>query len=57
MSEFIPWNSQSLNDWTVKYAKGKFVDLEGHKTHYLEKGEGEPIVLIHGSKFLIKQAI
>lgn len=48
MSEFIPWNSQPLNDWTVKYGKGKFVDLEGHKTHYLEKGEGEPIVLIHG---------
>ena len=48
MSEFIPWNSQPLDDWATKYAKGKFVDLEGHKTHYIEKGEGEPIILIHG---------
>ncbi len=48
MSEFIPWNSQPLDDWAGKHAKGTFVDLNGHKTHYIEKGEGEPVILLHG---------
>jgi pimeloyl-ACP methyl ester carboxylesterase len=48
MPEFIPWNSQPLDLWAAKYARGKFVDLDGHKTHYIEKGEGEPIILLHG---------
>ena len=51
MSEFIPWNSQPLDEWASKYANGKFIDLDGHKTHYIEKGEGEPIILIHGFFF------
>jgi pimeloyl-ACP methyl ester carboxylesterase len=46
--EFIPWNSQPLDIWAAKYAQGKFVDLNGHGTHYIEKGEGEPIILLHG---------
>lgn len=29
-------------------AMGKFVEIEGKKIHYIEKGSGEPIVLIHG---------
>ncbi len=48
MSEFIPWNSQPLDGWTEKYAKGTCIDLNGHKTHYIEKGEGDPIILLHG---------
>jgi len=48
MSKFIRWNSQPLEVWASKYARGKFVDLDGRKTHYIEKGEGEPIILLHG---------
>ena len=48
MSEFIRWNSQPLDVWASKYAHGKFVDLDGRRTHYIEKGEGEPVILLHG---------
>jgi len=48
MPDFIPWNSQPLDLWASKHAKGKFIDLEGRSTHYIEKGDGEPVVLIHG---------
>ena len=48
MAEFIPWNSQPLDLWAAKYAQGKFVDLDGRSTHYIEKGEGNPILLLHG---------
>jgi len=48
MAEFIPWNSQPLDEWAKKYAKGKFIKLDGYSTHYIEKGEGEPVILIHG---------
>ncbi len=48
MSEFIRWNSQPLDVWACKYAQGKFVDLGGRQTHYIEKGEGEPVILLHG---------
>lgn len=27
---------------------GKFIDVEGIRTHYYEKGDGRPLVLIHG---------
>ncbi|MDH3676256.1 MAG: alpha/beta fold hydrolase [Anaerolineae bacterium] len=48
MSEFIRWNSQPLDVWANKHAQGEFVDLDGRRTHYTEKGEGEPIILLHG---------
>ena len=48
MSKFIPWNSQPLDTWASKFAQGKFIDLNGRKTHYIEKGDGEPIILLHG---------
>ena len=48
MADFISWNSQSLEAWAEKNAKGKFIDLDGHSTHYIEKGEGEVIILLHG---------
>ena len=31
-----------------KFAKGKFVTVDGKKIHYLEAGNGPPIILIHG---------
>lgn len=27
---------------------GKFIELGGHSTHYVERGAGEPVILIHG---------
>ena len=51
MSDFIPWNSQPLEEWSNKYAKGAFIDLDGRKTHYLEKGAGPTLILIHGFNF------
>ena len=48
MSNFIQWDSQPFDSWASKYAQGKFVDLDGKKTHYVEKGEGEPLLLLHG---------
>ena len=48
----IKWESQSLDDWTNQHAKGKFISLNGHRTHYLEQGEiqadNEPVILLHG---------
>jgi len=51
MSGFVPWNSQPLEEWISKYAPGKTIDLDGLSTHYVEKGSGEPIILIHGFFF------
>jgi len=48
MPDFVPWNSQPLDFWAKKHAKGKFINLEGRSTHYIEKGDGEPVILIHG---------
>src|SRR5690349_7420120 len=48
MGTFIPWNSQPLDEWANKHARGKFIDLNGRKTHYVEKGEGKPVILLHG---------
>ena len=48
MPGFIPWNSQPLYDWASKYAPGKFIELDGLSTHYIEKGSGEPVILLHG---------
>jgi pimeloyl-ACP methyl ester carboxylesterase len=48
MNSFVPWNSQSLSEWSRKYAQGRFIDLASRSTHYLKQGEGDPIILIHG---------
>jgi pimeloyl-ACP methyl ester carboxylesterase len=48
MTEFVAWNSQPLDDWAERYAKGKFVDLAGRRTHFVERGQGKPIILVHG---------
>lgn len=51
MAKFIPWNSQPIDDWASKYATGEFIDLMGRSTHYIVKGSGKPIILIHGFFF------
>jgi len=48
MAGYVPWDSQPLDEWRKKYASGRFVDLDGHSTHYIEKGEGEAVILLHG---------
>ncbi|ELR68271.1 dihydrolipoamide acetyltransferase [Fulvivirga imtechensis AK7] len=48
MLKNIKWNSQSLDSWSEKYARGKFIDLSGRRTHYIEKGKGDPVILLHG---------
>jgi len=48
MENPAPWNSQPLDEWRVKYAKGKLINLDGHSTHYIEKGDGKPVILLHG---------
>ena len=48
MSKFVAWNSQPLNTWAEKFAAGEFIDLEGNKTHYIRKGTGNPLILLHG---------
>lgn len=48
MPEFVRWNSQPLDAWACKHARGKFIDLDGQRMHYIEKGEGDPIILLHG---------
>jgi pimeloyl-ACP methyl ester carboxylesterase len=48
VSEFIPWNSQPLEVWRERYAEGNFIDLAGRRTHFVERGQGKLVVLIHG---------
>lgn len=48
MSATVRWNSQPPDLWAGKHAQGKFIDLGGRKTHYIEKGEGKPLILLHG---------
>ena len=45
---FVPWNSQPLQVWARKHAPGQSITLGGHQTHYIERGEGRPVILIHG---------
>ncbi len=45
---FIPWDSQPFEEWARRHAPGKFIDLNGRKTHYVEKGSGDPVILLHG---------
>src|ERR1700722_1868790 len=33
---------------------GKFVDVDGVRLHYVERGNGEPLVLLHGNGSMIQ---
>ena len=35
-------------------ASGKFVDVNGVRLHYVEQGQGEPLVLLHGNGSMIE---
>jgi pimeloyl-ACP methyl ester carboxylesterase len=45
------WDSQSLDAWTARYASGQLIGLNGRQTHYLVKGTGKPVILLHGFFF------
>ncbi len=48
MTESVGWNSQPLTVWAEKHAEGEFIDLGGRRTHFVRRGQGEPVLLIHG---------
>jgi pimeloyl-ACP methyl ester carboxylesterase len=41
-------DTMTYEDAVAKWAKGKFVTVDNKKVHYLEQGEGKPVILIHG---------
>jgi pimeloyl-ACP methyl ester carboxylesterase len=51
VSAFVPWDSQPLEQWAERHAEGRIIDLKGRSTHFVEKGEGPPVILIHGFNF------
>lgn len=51
MSDYIPWSSQPIEKWAAEHAPGKIIELDGIRTHYIEKGSGAPVILIHGFFF------
>ncbi|MGY4410021.1 hypothetical protein ACVWW4_001757 [Bradyrhizobium sp. LB7.1] len=34
--------------------QGRFIDVEGVRLHYLERGRGKPLVLFHGNGSMIQ---
>lgn len=40
--------TMTYDEAVSKWAQGKFIPVDGKKVHYLEKGEGKPVILIHG---------
>jgi pimeloyl-ACP methyl ester carboxylesterase len=48
LPQFTTKETCTYEDAVQKYAKGKFVTVDGKKVHYLETGNGPPIILIHG---------
>ncbi len=48
-SDFVAWDSQPLEDWAKRHAAGKFIELDGGLTRYVEAGDGENVaILLHG---------
>ncbi|MBI2986589.1 MAG: hypothetical protein HYY45_07460 [Deltaproteobacteria bacterium] len=43
--------TQQMKESASVIHQAKFVDVDGFRTRYYEKGEGEAMVLIHGSRF------
>ena len=48
LPKLIPKDTMPYEEAVAKWAQGKLVMVDGKKVHYLEKGEGPPIILIHG---------
>lgn len=41
-------DTMAYEEAVARWAKGKFVLVDNKKVHYLEQGEGNPVILIHG---------
>jgi len=48
LPKLYPKDTIAYEDAVAKWAKGKFVTVDNKKIHYLEQGEGKPVILIHG---------
>ena len=48
---FISWDSQPLDLWTERYGRGEVATIDGKQTHFIVKGRGSDIILIHGFFF------
>ena len=48
LPKLIPKDTMSYEEAVSKWARGKTVMVDGKKVHYLEKGAGQPVILIHG---------
>jgi len=48
LPKFYHKDSMAYEEAVAKLAKGKFVTVDNKKVHYLEQGEGKPVILIHG---------
>jgi pimeloyl-ACP methyl ester carboxylesterase len=49
------WNLKKARDAERKYQPiGRFLDVGGVRLHYIERGQGEPLVLIHGNGTMIQ---
>lgn len=47
MSLSVPLKS---SNWELIYPKAShFMDVNGHQMHYLDQGQGEPVVMVHGN--------
>lgn len=51
MPSSVAWNSQPLETWTERHARGDLIDLDGLPCHYVQRGSGRPVILIHGFFF------
>jgi pimeloyl-ACP methyl ester carboxylesterase len=52
MAAVLPrWDSQPLAAWTADHAAGTLLSLDGMQTHYVAKGTGKPVILLHGFFF------
>ena len=43
---FTAWTAHQVE--TKMPPRGKFIDIDGVRLHYIDKGNGPPLVLIHG---------
>ncbi len=48
MDKIFPIETLSHEEAAIRYARGKFITVDGRKIHYFVKGAGRPVVLIHG---------
>jgi pimeloyl-ACP methyl ester carboxylesterase len=48
VAEFVPWDSRPLDEWTRTHAPGYVVTIDGRQTHFVKRGSGPAVVLLHG---------